>query len=172
MLGVQIQSSWAYGNNVNLLASGVNDANWASSGSGIFSGRRGALKTFVTGERMSTIVVSVVPKNPGTVEIPLQQLPEQIPQIEVWRENLNGHSRVIIKPTGLDESREICHNEFCCTFTYALETVDIVGESAYSYVAAAIHGYRVFTNGARLKVFNCAMFACTDNEDYTTCATQ
>jgi pantetheine hydrolase len=47
-LAVQIQQSWAYKNNVNLLTSGANQPEVGSTGTGIFAGRYGPLVSFMT----------------------------------------------------------------------------------------------------------------------------
>ena len=50
LTSVQIFESWAYGNDVNLIASGTNYAPAGSTGTGVFNGRNGAVFSFFTGK--------------------------------------------------------------------------------------------------------------------------
>lgn len=59
---VQFQQSWAYANNVNLLAANSNSQQYNASGSGIYAGRLGALNMFVSPEKPVTkVLVAKVP---------------------------------------------------------------------------------------------------------------
>ena len=46
-----MQLSWAYKNNINLLAAGVNDPNVGASGTGIYAGNNGAMVAAIEGSR-------------------------------------------------------------------------------------------------------------------------
>lgn len=59
----QYQQSWAYGNNVNLLAANTNLPTLDCTGSGIFSGRSGALDVFVSEQPATKILLAKVPTN-------------------------------------------------------------------------------------------------------------
>lgn len=62
ILAVQFQQSWAYANNVNLLAANANSQRYNASGSGIYAGRLGALKVFSSPTKAITkVLVAKVP---------------------------------------------------------------------------------------------------------------
>lgn len=65
---VQYQQSWAYANNVNLLAANVNWPSIKCSGSGIYAGRSGALKLFVSESPKTKILIAKIPCELPTVE--------------------------------------------------------------------------------------------------------
>lgn len=63
-LAAQYQQSWAYANNVNLLAANVNLPAMKCSGSGIYAGRLGALRVFVSESAATKILIAQVPIDP------------------------------------------------------------------------------------------------------------
>lgn len=72
MLAAQYQQSWAYANNVNLLAANAN-ANVGSfahySGSGLYTGRLAAIDIFVTKTESTKILIANVPINPPSLSM-------------------------------------------------------------------------------------------------------
>lgn len=62
LTAVQFQQNWAYANNVNLLASGANNVEVGSTGSGIYAGRKGAIMSTMEGSSNTRIIVATVPK--------------------------------------------------------------------------------------------------------------
>lgn len=60
---LQYQQSWAIANNVNLLAANGNDVRYGCTGSGIYSGRTGALEMFVSEQPATKILIAKVPKD-------------------------------------------------------------------------------------------------------------
>lgn len=62
---VQIQQNWAHSNDVNFLGAGANRPSVGSGGSGIYSGKSGALTSIMTGEETTKLLVHEVPKVPG-----------------------------------------------------------------------------------------------------------
>lgn len=65
LTAVQIQQNWAYSNNVNFLGAGANRPIVGSGGSGIYSGKSGALISTMTGQDTTLLLVHEVPKIPG-----------------------------------------------------------------------------------------------------------
>ncbi|XP_026488914.2 vanin-like protein 2 isoform X3 [Vanessa tameamea] len=68
LTAVQIQQAYAHSMNVNFLASGANNVGVGSAGSGIYSGKAGALISIMPGVPTTRLLVSKVPKVPGEVE--------------------------------------------------------------------------------------------------------
>lgn len=58
---MQYQQSWAYANNVNLLAANINWPSKNCTGSGIYAGRLGALESFVSQSPMTKVLIAKVP---------------------------------------------------------------------------------------------------------------
>ncbi|CAH0399339.1 unnamed protein product [Chilo suppressalis] len=65
LTAVEIQESYAYTTGVNFLAAGANNVKVGSAGSGIYSGKAGALISIMPGEPKTQLLVSRVPKRPG-----------------------------------------------------------------------------------------------------------
>lgn len=66
---VQFQQSWAYANDVTLLAANANLPRFHGSGSGIYAGRLGALKVFVSQTVTTKILISKVPIERGATNL-------------------------------------------------------------------------------------------------------
>lgn len=74
---LQYQQAWAYANNVNLLAANSNWQFTQSTGSGIYAGRLGALKSFVNSEILkSKILVAKIPTQLPSVQLNADESPK------------------------------------------------------------------------------------------------
>lgn len=67
LTAVEIQEAYAYTLDINFLASGANNVNVGSAGSGIYSGKAGALVSTMPGVPTTRLLVAKVPKVPGMV---------------------------------------------------------------------------------------------------------
>lgn len=138
ILAVQYQQSWAYANNVNLLAANINLPDERCSGSGIYSGRSGALQVVVSETPATTILVAKVPIH----------LPDEEPSIksmDVKDTPINGHKNIklVEQPVAIALSKEnltqfsvnfldfasnpsqvgsVCNKAICCK--YIIEVSD------------------------------------------------
>ncbi|XP_053617655.1 vanin-like protein 1 [Plodia interpunctella] len=65
LTAVQNQQAYAYSMNVNFLAANANNIHVGTAGSGIYSGRAGALVSMMTGIPSTRLLVERVPKVPG-----------------------------------------------------------------------------------------------------------
>ncbi|CAH0696824.1 unnamed protein product [Spodoptera exigua] len=70
LTAVQIQEAYAYSLNVNFLGAGANNVRFGSAGSGIYSGKAGALISIMPGLPTTKVLVAKVPKVPGRVTEP------------------------------------------------------------------------------------------------------
>ncbi|CAG4933177.1 unnamed protein product [Colias eurytheme] len=68
LTAVQIQEGYAHAMNVNFLAAGANNVRIGSAGSGIYSGKAGALVSIMPGLPTTRLLVAKVPKVPGEVK--------------------------------------------------------------------------------------------------------
>ncbi len=125
---VQIQQNWAYSNDVNFLGAGANNPTVGSGGSGIYSGKSGALISTMTGEATTRLLVHEVPKIPGgsvTVTSPAYS-GSNFDNFKMKRDQLDVYSFQTIKvpdsiTTPLHDSFSLCHTseneeELCCDF--------------------------------------------------------
>lgn len=123
-IGLQVQQSWAYAHNVNLLAAGYSDPGDGYSGSGIYSGHNGALNAVISDTPLTKLLVAYVPKVPGTI------LPRVIsskdkstkhhgvasnPAMIFSEENLPDLDFLMLNFTASNRQEgKICKNDFCC----------------------------------------------------------
>lgn len=116
---------WSFAHNVNLLAAGGSIPFEGYSGSGIFSGRHGALNAIISDVPVTKLLVARVPKTPDTEYNNLTTFKpskkwnfitsnptiilekETIPYIQVAMLNFT-QSRT--------QTGEVCHNDFCCQY--------------------------------------------------------
>ncbi len=97
LTAVQLQKYWAYSQNVNLLAAGSNHPTVASTGSGIYAGRKGSLISVMEGSSSSKLYVATVPKRgPGdNIQISEQAIRHskyEMASLDLWREKLESFS--------------------------------------------------------------------------------
>lgn len=124
---VQIQQNWAHSNDVNFLGAGANQPSVGSGGSGIYSGKSGALISTMTGQPTTRLLVHEVPKIPGN------QVPQTSPaysgsdldNFKLKRDQLDIYNfRMIQLPESAAAPRhdnfQICQNytddNLCCDF--------------------------------------------------------
>ncbi|KAJ2942846.1 hypothetical protein O0L34_g15035 [Tuta absoluta] len=169
LTAVQIQESYAYALNVNFLASGANNVRVGSAGSGIYSGKRGALVSTMPGLPATRLLVSRVPKTPGQVDFPvpgpIYDSPEDHDSLVLISDpSLPAHSSRPLVP-GFQEFT-VVDKEVSCKFTVRMN--QRAGEAHYNYRAAAFDGVRSFsglaTGGARI----CSVLACI-GDDISSC---
>lgn len=123
-LALQIQEGWAITHNVNLLAASANQPAQGISGSGIYSGNSGALRSFVTGEAGSRSFTYNVPKIPGQLEDSLgdEELGTLLPNLQLIPdpEPITVHRFINTTNNPAMQEFELCEessvNRFCCNF--------------------------------------------------------
>lgn len=97
LTAVQVQHSWAFTNNVNLLAAGANNPVIGSTGTGIFAGRRGSLISVMEGMNTTNLYTAIVPKidlgsNIQITESSINRPREEVAVMALNRENLENYS--------------------------------------------------------------------------------
>ncbi|KAL0867648.1 hypothetical protein ABMA27_008399 [Loxostege sticticalis] len=170
---VQIQQAYAYAMGINFLASGANRVEVGSAGSGIYSGKAGALASTMPGLPTTRLLVARVPKVPG-------QVSSQIPG-PIYDPPADHDSLVLISDPSFPshvtrqlvpgvQTFTLVDREVSCTFRINMkENQPANGVSSYKYRAAAFAGVRSFsgmaTGGSRV----CSVVACT-GDTIDTCA--
>lgn len=136
----QYQQGWAFANNVNLLAANTNDPHIGCSGSGIYSGRSGALNVFVSQTPATKVLIAEVPADVSTDS--LSQKVEQTKKLlaneklsksramnaqEVTKYGREDFSKYSMKFLDFSDNPvqtgEVCVNDFCCE--YSIEVNDL-----------------------------------------------
>ncbi|KAG4072178.1 hypothetical protein HA402_014407 [Bradysia odoriphaga] len=97
LTAVPVQHSWAYTNNINLLAAGANNPLIGSTGTGIFAGRRGSLISVMEGMNTTNLYTAVVPKIGLGDQIPVmensvERRREEVAVMALNSENLENYT--------------------------------------------------------------------------------
>ncbi|ALC48763.1 CG32751, partial [Drosophila busckii] len=178
LTSVQAQLSWAYANDVNLLAAGASMPKWGSTGTGIFHGRQGTIVSkMVTDAGERRIYVAQVPKyGPDNASQPPVDELELLPRdsasglLLIKRDELENYKSVrleqLLPPSSGVSSgllqHQLCHGFICCNFKLHWRRRQAADETNFSYRLGAFDGWREeqHIDDANY-VRNCAIFACT-----------
>lgn len=115
-----MQQSWAATHNVNLLAANVNHPSAGASGSGIYSGRTGALDMYVSGSEKTKILKAQVPCSITAAAKLTENIPLSLAQskLKIRHEDLSKYAIKFLNfaVESLQKGR-LCHGNFCCNYT-------------------------------------------------------
>ncbi|XP_040165497.1 vanin-like protein 1 [Anopheles arabiensis] len=176
LTAAQIQQGWAFSNNVNLLAAGASFPGVGSTGTGIYSGRRGELTTVMNHEPQTKLYVAQVPKmtfpNAAINKIPQPKgTPAQMAKLYLKRDQIDKYATKDLPMTSnalLQES--VCYESHCCNFTinYSVKP-NLQNTNYYRYKLAAYDAGRTFDGFADGQITTCAIFACS-SANYSDCS--
>ncbi|XP_045503429.1 vanin-like protein 1 isoform X1 [Colias croceus] len=163
LTAVQIQEGYAHAMNVNFLAAGANNVRIGSAGSGIYSGKAGALVSIMPGLPTTRLLVAKVPKVPGEVKDaypgPIYDNPADHDYLLLKVDpSLESHKSQLLEAGSQDFV--LVDGATMCRFKVNLS------ESAatlYKYRAGAFDGVRTYDGVATGGVRICAVYACTDD---------
>ncbi|XP_053617654.1 vanin-like protein 1 [Plodia interpunctella] len=172
LTAVQIQEAYAYRLGVNFLAAGANNVRVGSAGSGIYSGKAGALVSTMPGVPTTRLMVARVPKVPGEVTGsypgPIYDAPTDHDSLFLITDP-SFPSHVSRELTDGRQEFTITDEDVTCKFSVTLRQTE--AEVRYKYRAAAFSGVRTFsgiaTGGTRL----CSIVACA-GDTIDTCGTR
>jgi len=179
LTAVQIQQNWAHSNDVNFLGAGANQPKVGSGGSGIYSGKYGALISTMTGEEVTKLLVHEVPKIPGNVNRTSGSAysGSNFGNLKLKRDQLDVYEKRRIElqesETSHSENFTLCqkfeNDNLCCDFNITV-TLQLVPENSvsYSYYAVVFNGNRTFDGVADGHIRTCAVLAC-QNETIASC---
>ncbi|XP_052738828.1 vanin-like protein 1 [Bicyclus anynana] len=160
-----VQQAYASVMDVNLLAAGANDVDKGRSGSGIYSGRNGALLSVMTGIPTTQLLVARIPKIPGRVigaiQGPIYNDPTDQDGLHHTTDlSIPFHKTRLLRPD-TEYEFTLFDRDVVCNFN--LKFTNRNGTKNYRYRAAAFSGVRTYngfaSGGSRL----CAIYACTNN---------
>ncbi|XP_039752372.1 vanin-like protein 1 isoform X1 [Pararge aegeria] len=164
LTAVQIQEAYAYSMNVNFLGAGANNVRVGSAGSGIYSGKAGALVSIMPGVPTTKLLVARVPKVPGQVTGstpgPIYNNPSDQDSLYLLTDSsLPSHTTRLL--TSGSQQFMLIDKDVTCYFRVQLGERN--GENVYRYRAGAFSGVRTYsgvtTGGLRI----CSIIACTDD---------
>ncbi|XP_045771206.1 vanin-like protein 2 isoform X1 [Maniola jurtina] len=168
LTAVEIQQAYAHTMNVNFLAAGANNVRVGSTGSGIFSGKAGALISLMTGVPTTRLLVAEVPKVPGQVEGtypgPIYDNPADQDNLLLKTDpSLLSHVSRLLK-TGLEEFT-LEDKDVYCHFKVRLSQRN--GNTAPLYRAFVHDSFNIYAKN-HLGTAGCVIVSCK-NEDLKSC---
>ncbi|XP_073948410.1 vanin-like protein 2 isoform X3 [Choristoneura fumiferana] len=168
---VQIQEAYAYAENVNFIGAGANNVRVGSAGSGIYSGKAGALVSTMPGLPTTRLLVSRVPKVPGNVTGmsypgPIYDNPADHDSLVLITDpSLPDHiSRPLVN--GFQEFT-LVDKDVSCRFRVRLNQREGVQVEHYHYRAAVFDGERSFSGLGEGDTRICSVIACTGDTMHT-----
>lgn len=118
-----MQQNWAYVNDVNFLAAGANLPILGTTGSGIYSGKLGALTSMMTGDNTTKLLVHEVPIVPGdaTVNVSEIYLGSNFDDLTLYQDEFDGYAYMLVNASNVgNQSFDLCstfkEERFCCSF--------------------------------------------------------
>lgn len=158
-IAIQIQASWAYELNVNLLAAGASNPSVGSTGSGIYTGRGGTIKSFLSGTPQSRLFVATVPKVPGGIlldeptrnydsETMLERMDPTLPigdevfPIALKQDSVKSYTMKWINTTKLGQTAmSVCNDGLCCDFQFFVQKIIYLPIDPIDYLVSRAMGY-------------------------------
>lgn len=183
LTAVQVQQNWAFSNDVNLLAAGANNPAVGSTGTGIYSGRRGSLTSVMEGSSSSKLYVATVPKKTPAGDAvnvdnkSTRYSKDQMKPLKLKRDQLDNYTFKFLIPLFAEGSETIafingnetlCSNGICCDFKFRYGATRMTNNPYYRMALAVYHGNRTFDGFADGGVIACAVIAC-QTQNIATC---
>ncbi|XP_052739170.1 vanin-like protein 1 [Bicyclus anynana] len=168
LTAVEIQQAYAHTMNVNFLTAGANNVKVGSTGSGIFSGKAGALVSLMTGVPITKLLFAKVPKVPGQVTgtYPGPIYDDPVDQDNLFLKtdpSLLSHVSRLLK-TGFEEFTLVDKDVYC---QFRVRLSERNGEMAPFYRAFAHDSFNVYAR-RQMGTAGCSIVSCK-NEDLNSC---
>lgn len=169
LTSIQIQQSFAQGNNIALLSSGTNSPSKSSTGSGIFIGRYGAVEKIISYKNETRMLIAEVPKNIDDSEyMPPSPSALSYPKDEMEALHLRSFSPT--NTSSLHESSKIQLEDASCEFSLNFTRLEIPeGSVGYGYRLVAFSGTRSYFGIINAGEIHCAIVSCLDENDEKSC---
>ncbi|XP_026740918.1 vanin-like protein 3 [Trichoplusia ni] len=165
---VQIQEAYAYSLDVNFLGAGANNVRVGSAGSGIYSGKAGALISTMPGVSDTRLLVARVPKVPGQITEPfpgpVYDNPKSHDGLKLNIDTtLTSHNSRLLVPGSQEFTLE--NGDVSCTFRVRLSSTP--GEEAVKYRAFVQDNTNTYAR-REIGLVACLLTAC-ETDNVTTC---
>lgn len=180
LTAVQVQQHWAHSNNVNLLASGANNPQVGSTGSGIYAGNKGALVEAMHGNDETKLYTATVPKInfPGNENLVIRHdivryTKEEMKRLFLKRDQLDRYEIRYLGDSDGEHSvgGNFCQNGVCCDYNLNYTIANSASRPHYQYAMAFYHGNRTFDGFADGGVVACSIITCPTS-NISTCGTR
>lgn len=174
IIGVQLQHSWAWGNNVNLLAAGASYPQSGTTGTGIYAGNQGDLiSVMVKGQGERKLYKARVPKNNQKLNIThVNHTRSNRSDIHLLKDpKLQYYNSAALELTKSNKVyQQLCQGDLCCTFEIVTDILNssLSDKIYYKYRFGVFDGRRTYEKEEWSDIQVCALYACT-NDDVDSC---
>jgi hypothetical protein len=169
LTSVQIQQAFAFANDIVLLSSGTNSPQNSNTGSGIFVGRHGAIEKFISYKNETRMMIAEVPKDVDDPDFQPKR-PSIDPYTPIKIDSLKLTSFTPKNAYPLQEHFVATSGDVTCQFTVNYTNVIIPeGDVGYVYKFTVFSGLRSYAGIVNAGEVHCAIIACTDENDLSTC---
>ncbi|CAD7086923.1 unnamed protein product [Hermetia illucens] len=165
LTAVQVQSAWAYTNDVNLLAAGANNAAVGSTGTGIYAGKQGTIVATMTANPLRKLFVATVPKKGSNLAITPSIEENDIGSQDLFlkRDHIESYNTSIVDTSSEIVRETLCHEDLCCDFIAVIKNQTVSGNSSsYTYRLTVYDGNRSYSGAAEGSLKICSIMACTN----------
>lgn len=169
LTAIEIQEAFAYSMGVNFIAAGANNPLVGSAGSGIYSGKAGALVSTMPGQSITRLLVATVPKVPGqnigaVNPGPIYDSPTDHDNLRLITDpSLPSHVSRLLVP-GL-QSFTLVDKDVTCRFIVKLSNRE--GNTVPHFRAVVQDGTTTYSK-REIGVAACLVVACK-NDDFKSC---
>uniref|UniRef100_T1GBV5 RING-CH-type domain-containing protein n=1 Tax=Megaselia scalaris TaxID=36166 RepID=T1GBV5_MEGSC len=167
---VQTQFSWAFGNDVVLLAAGLSNPNNGTTGTGIYLGRKGMIEGYMADLPNTKILISKVPKNKeddSPITLRKQESIESLPNYF----NANSDDFGNYETSEIDgninslQTFNLCQNGHCCSFSVKKSLKNQTdSENSYKYRVGAYNNQRDIDGNGKIFLKSCGLFSCLTSD--------
>lgn len=170
----QVQAAWAYSNNVNFLASGLNNPRNKNAGSGIYASRKGVLIAVMPEVLTTQLLIARVPLRDnlsidtirkGTV-ITIDSDPSDR-ELNLYHDDLKQTTTKVLNKRSQSDELYYVNNDYACNITvqYNANNDD---PTNVTYRLIAFSGERTYVGLRTVAIEMCALVACA-NDDIASC---
>ncbi|XP_071441480.1 vanin-like protein 3 [Hetaerina americana] len=173
LTAVQTQESWAFGLDVNLLASGLNHPEAGNGGSGIYAGGKGRLASIMPSTSGSQLIITQVPLMqrvdavPDSVNTVFQyKTTNSVSHMHLRHDDLSNYTFSQALVNGSNDIK-LCNRNLCCNFHADVQFSDD-GHEAPIYRFATADTQIKYGHTYKANIHVCALLYCED-VDETKC---
>lgn len=169
-----MQAAWAYSNNVNFLASGLNNPRNKNAGSGIFASRKGVLVAVMPEVLTTQLLIARIPlrDNPSVNTLPKGSVITidsdlSNKELNFYRHDLEQTTTKILHRKSQRDELYYINDKYECNITVNYNT-NSDDPSNVTYRLVAFSGDRTYAGLRTVTIEICALIACAGH-DITTC---
>ena len=171
----QVQAAWAYSNNINFLASGLNNPRNKNAGSGIYASRKGVLTAVMPEVLTTQLLIARVPlrDNPSTDTIhkgnviTIDSNPSDR-GLNFYKGDLKQTTTKVLNKISQSDELHYVNDNYVCNITVKYNANNDDDLTNITYRLIAFSGERTYVGLRTVNIEICALIACA-SDDIASC---